>query len=194
MGGTMRLGLYPCQLTPGTQAAAAYGGAMLVQERHRHRFEVNNAYRDLLASAGMIFSGLSPDGRLVAFRRSLGPSPGVYVVTAEGRAAWLVVDGRSPSWHPGGNRIAYSHGGRIGTAAVDVDGRRQGDPVLLTGRQGAVDDYPCWSPDGSCLVFERESSSPDASEAHILTMRADGGGIRDLGEGHTPAWSPVVAQ
>jgi CTP synthase len=65
MGGTMRLGLYPCQLVPGTRAAAAYGQAALVQERHRHRFEVNNAFRDLLTSTGMVFSGLSPDGRLV---------------------------------------------------------------------------------------------------------------------------------
>jgi len=69
MGGTMRLGLYPCQLSPGTRAAAAYadalGGQTMIQERHRHRFEVNNAYRKLLADAGMVFSGLSPDGRLV---------------------------------------------------------------------------------------------------------------------------------
>jgi CTP synthase len=65
MGGTMRLGLYPCQLVPGTRAADAYDGTHLVQERHRHRFEVNNAFRDLLTDAGMVFSGLSPDGRLV---------------------------------------------------------------------------------------------------------------------------------
>lgn len=64
MGGTMRLGLYPCQLQPGTQAADAYQQP-LVQERHRHRFELNNAYRDILSKAGMRFSGLSPDGRLV---------------------------------------------------------------------------------------------------------------------------------
>ncbi len=64
MGGTMRLGLYPCQLVPGTRAAAAYGEP-LVQERHRHRFEVNNVYRELLTEAGLVFSGLSPDGRLV---------------------------------------------------------------------------------------------------------------------------------
>jgi CTP synthase len=64
MGGTMRLGLYPCQLQPGTQAAEAYQQT-LVQERHRHRFEFNNAYRDILAKAGMRYSGLSPDGRLV---------------------------------------------------------------------------------------------------------------------------------
>ncbi len=64
MGGTMRLGLYPCHLTPGTRAAAAYGQP-LIEERHRHRFEFNNSYRDILGEHGMVFSGLSPDGRLV---------------------------------------------------------------------------------------------------------------------------------
>jgi CTP synthase len=64
MGGTMRLGVYPCRLAAGTRAAAAYGQE-LAYERHRHRFELNNQYRDLLADAGMAFSGLSPDGRLV---------------------------------------------------------------------------------------------------------------------------------
>jgi CTP synthase len=63
-GGTMRLGVYPCKLLPGTRAAAAYGEA-LVYERHRHRFEFNNHYRDRLAEAGMVFSGTSPNGRLV---------------------------------------------------------------------------------------------------------------------------------
>lgn len=64
MGGTMRLGAYPCHLVPGTKAAEAYG-AELVQERHRHRWEFNNDYREVLGAAGMVFSGLSPDGRLV---------------------------------------------------------------------------------------------------------------------------------
>ena len=63
-GGTMRLGLYPCFLVPGTKAAAAYSQA-LIYDRHRHRYELNNDYRKLLTDAGMIFSGLSPDGRLV---------------------------------------------------------------------------------------------------------------------------------
>jgi CTP synthase len=65
LGGTMRLGLYPCRLTPGTKTAAAYGNVEEIQERHRHRFEFNNSYRERLQQAGMIFSGLSPDGRLV---------------------------------------------------------------------------------------------------------------------------------
>jgi CTP synthase len=64
MGGTMRLGLYPCLLQKGTKAAAAYGSAR-IDERHRHRFEFNNSYRDSFAERGMVFSGLSPDGKLV---------------------------------------------------------------------------------------------------------------------------------
>jgi len=64
MGGTMRLGLYPCKLQPGTIAAEAYKRD-IVHERHRHRFEFNNEYRQVLEAKGMRFSGLSPDGRLV---------------------------------------------------------------------------------------------------------------------------------
>ena len=64
MGGTMRLGRWPCKIEPGTLAAQVYGSD-LVYERHRHRYEVNNAYREALEDAGMIFSGTSPDGRLV---------------------------------------------------------------------------------------------------------------------------------
>ncbi len=63
-GATMRLGAYPCRLKEGSLAAAAYGES-LVYERHRHRYEVNNAYRDRLEAAGLVLSGLSPDGRLV---------------------------------------------------------------------------------------------------------------------------------
>jgi CTP synthase len=64
MGGTMRLGTYPCKVTPGTKGATAYGDD-LIYERHRHRYEVNNAYRDRLVDAGLVISGLSPDGKLV---------------------------------------------------------------------------------------------------------------------------------
>jgi CTP synthase len=63
-GGTMRLGLYPARLTSGSKAAAVYGSEV-IYERHRHRFEVNNRYRQTLEAAGMILSGQSPDGRLV---------------------------------------------------------------------------------------------------------------------------------
>jgi len=64
MGGTMRLGNYPCQLVDGSHAARAYGQS-LVYERHRHRREFNNEFRARLGEAGMVYSGLSPDGRLV---------------------------------------------------------------------------------------------------------------------------------
>jgi CTP synthase len=64
-GGTMRLGNYPCKLTPGTRAAAAYGSDGLIEERHRHRYEFNNEFRDILEKAGLVYSGLSPDGKLV---------------------------------------------------------------------------------------------------------------------------------
>jgi CTP synthase len=64
MGGTMRLGLYPCVLQPGTKAAAAYV-VPYVEERHRHRFEFNNAFREEFEKGGMVFSGMSPDGKLV---------------------------------------------------------------------------------------------------------------------------------
>ncbi len=66
MGGTMRLGGYPASLEPGSVVARAYGTTE-VRERHRHRYEVNNAYRDKLAGAGLVISGTSPDGHLVEF-------------------------------------------------------------------------------------------------------------------------------
>src|SRR2546428_10988609 len=64
MGGTMGLGAYPCRLRPGSRVAQAYT-ATEVSERHRHRYEVSNAYRDVLAEYGLRASGLSPDGSLV---------------------------------------------------------------------------------------------------------------------------------
>jgi CTP synthase len=66
MGGTMRLGLYPAVLEPGTRVEELYGST-LVEERHRHRYEVNNSYRAPLEQAGLVFSGLSPDRHLVEF-------------------------------------------------------------------------------------------------------------------------------
>jgi CTP synthase len=69
MGGTMRLGVYPCKLLPGSRAQQAYAEleprVEVVYERHRHRFEFNNEYREVLAEAGLVYSGLSPNGRLV---------------------------------------------------------------------------------------------------------------------------------
>ena len=63
-GGTLRLGSYPCEIQPDTRMAACYG-ATSIQERHRHRYEFNNDYREILQQAGLVLSGLSPDGNLV---------------------------------------------------------------------------------------------------------------------------------
>ncbi len=71
-GGTMRLGQYPCQLIPGTRAGDAYNTNNIIFERHRHRYEFNNDYRELLGVAGLVFSGLSPDGRLVEISELAG--------------------------------------------------------------------------------------------------------------------------
>jgi CTP synthase len=65
LGGTLRLGLYPCKVKKGTKTAAAYEGEEVVQERHRHRYEFNNKYREIFEAEGMVFSGVSPDNRLV---------------------------------------------------------------------------------------------------------------------------------
>lgn len=65
LGGTLRLGLYPCKLKKGSVTAAAYEGQEVVQERHRHRYEFNNKYRELFEEKGLVFSGVSPDNRLV---------------------------------------------------------------------------------------------------------------------------------
>ena len=65
LGGTLRLGLYPCKIKKGTKTAEAYDGADVVQERHRHRYEFNNKYRQLFEEKGLVFSGVSPDNRLV---------------------------------------------------------------------------------------------------------------------------------
>ncbi|NRQ34365.1 CTP synthase [Nonomuraea sp. NN258] len=67
MGGTMRLGSYTAKLGEGTLARQLYGGKAKADERHRHRYEVNNAYREQLENVGLVFSGLSPDGRLVEY-------------------------------------------------------------------------------------------------------------------------------
>lgn len=65
LGGTLRLGLYPAKLAEGSHVRALYGGEEIIEERHRHRYEFNNEYREILEEKGLTFSGVSPDGRLV---------------------------------------------------------------------------------------------------------------------------------
>jgi CTP synthase len=81
LGGTMRLGSYPARLDEESVIAQAYG-ALLVEERHRHRYEVNNAYRERLEAAGLRFSGVSPDGALVEFVE-LSPETHPYFVATQ---------------------------------------------------------------------------------------------------------------
>jgi CTP synthase len=80
LGGTMRLGAYPAVLTPGSVVARAYGSTD-VSERHRHRYEVNNSYRDQLTAAGLVISGTSPDGTLVEFVELPAEAHPFYVST-----------------------------------------------------------------------------------------------------------------
>lgn len=65
MGGTQRLGAYPCKLKPGTKAAAAYDNQAVISQRHRHRYEFNNEYREAMEKAGLVISGVNPDRNLV---------------------------------------------------------------------------------------------------------------------------------
>lgn len=80
LGGTMRLGLYPAQLTEGSVAATTYGTTE-VAERHRHRYEVNNDYRQELEKAGLVISGVSPDGKLVEYVELPADKHPYYVAT-----------------------------------------------------------------------------------------------------------------
>jgi CTP synthase len=108
-GGTMRLGLYPARLTPGSKAAAVYGSE-LIYERHRHRFEVNNEYRSLLEAAGMVLSGQSPDGRLVEIIE-LRDHP------------WFVASQFHPEFRSRPERPHPLFDGFVGSAVAVSDGR-----------------------------------------------------------------------
>jgi len=112
-GGTMRLGLYPARLTPGSKAHAVYGDEV-VYERHRHRFEVNNRYRAMLEGAGMILSGQSPDGRLVEIVE-LRDHP------------WFVASQFHPEFKSRPERPHPLFDGFVATASALRDGR---EPVL----------------------------------------------------------------
>jgi CTP synthase len=87
MGGTMRLGSYPARLASGSVVATTYGTTK-ADERHRHRYEVNNDYRGALEDAGMLFSGTSPDGRLVEFVE-LPPQTHPYYVATQAHPEFL---------------------------------------------------------------------------------------------------------
>lgn len=132
----------------------------------------------------------SPDARLIAFRRTLGDPSGIYVIPADGGEPWLLTGGYYPSWSPEGDRLAYSYGGDMWSIAVGKKGRAAGDPMQLTSDPDTYDRHPSWSPDAARIAFQSKVWEANRCHWHILTMRADGSDIRDLGEGEQPAWSP----
>ncbi len=115
MGGTMRLGSYPARLLDGSRVAAIYGSA-LVQERHRHRWEVNNRYREAMEAAGLTASGVSPDGRLVEF------------IELEGHPFWIGTQAH-PEFKSRPTRPAPLFRGLVGAALARAEGR---NPHLLS--------------------------------------------------------------
>jgi CTP synthase len=148
LGGTMRLGAYPARLVDGSIVAQAYGGTE-VSERHRHRYEVNNAYRDALAKAGLHVTGTSPDGRLVEFVE-LDPALHPFFVATQ---AHPELKSRPTRPHPlfaafVGAVVAYSAadqlpvemGSRAGSEQASVVDLADGDPVAAGrgGRNGAA--------------------------------------------------------
>ncbi|MEU4556498.1 CTP synthase [Micromonospora violae] len=135
LGGTMRLGAYPAKLTKGSIVAEAYGSTE-ISERHRHRYEVNNAYRDALTKAGLHFSGTSPDGRLVEFielDRSLHP---FFVATQ----AHPELKSRPTRPHPlfasfVKAAVTYSQADQL---PVDLDAAAEAPPTRKAARNGAA--------------------------------------------------------
>ncbi|MBM0279771.1 CTP synthase [Micromonospora tarensis] len=135
LGGTMRLGAYPATLTEGSIVAEAYGSTE-ISERHRHRYEVNNAYRDALTKAGLHISGTSPDGRLVEFielDRSLHP---FFVATQ----AHPELKSRPTRPHPlfasfVKAAVAYSQADQL---PVDLDAATEAPTTRRAARNGAA--------------------------------------------------------
>ena len=125
-GGTMRLGAYVARLAPRSRVAAMYGDT-LVNERHRHRYEVNSAYRERMEEAGLQCSGLSPDGRLAEF------------IELDGHSFWVGTQAH-PEFKSRPNRPAPLFCGLVGAALARAEGR---NPQLLpaasaTGPLGAI--------------------------------------------------------
>ena len=119
MGGTMRLGLYPAELEPGTIVAGAYG-LTRVDERHRHRYEVNNAYRDALGEAGLVFSGTSPDGRLIE-HAELSPEIHPFFVGTQAHPEFRSRPTRAHPLFRAFIAAALDHAAARGTALAGVD-------------------------------------------------------------------------
>ena len=118
MGGTMRLGLYPMKLHDGTVAREVYGEPY-AEERHRHRFEVNNAFRKRLEEAGLVFSGTSPDGRLVEIAE-LPTATHPFFVGTQAHPEFRSRPTRAHPLFDGFVGAALVHAAQRGTADVDL--------------------------------------------------------------------------
>ncbi|TDD09979.1 CTP synthase [Nonomuraea deserti] len=118
MGGTMRLGSYTAKLAEGTLARQLYGGMAKADERHRHRYEVNNAYREQLEKVGLVFSGVSPDGRLVEYTE-LPPDIHPFFIGTQAHPEFRSRPTRANPMFKGliGAALAYADG-RVGATTV----------------------------------------------------------------------------
>ncbi|MBI3688275.1 MAG: CTP synthase [Actinobacteria bacterium] len=151
MGGTMRLGSYPAALAPGSLVAEAYGTSE-VHERHRHRYEVNNAYREQLQAAGVVFSGTSPDGRLVEFVELPAARHPFYV----GTQAHPELRSRPTRPHPLFRAfvraaLAYSEADQLPVEILDSDIREPDLPHAGLPDAGLPDAGPAAATSGSTL-------------------------------------------
>jgi CTP synthase len=153
MGGTMRLGSYPARLVEGTLVAKAYGRGE-VTERHRHRYEVNNAYRDALTRAGLRISGTSPDGRLVEFVELDTDLHPFFV----GTQAHPELKSRPTRPHP----LFFAF---LGAALGFADADRL--PVQLAQEPAAATPAPAGTatPDGATPGAATPDATPDATQA-----------------------------
>jgi CTP synthase len=152
-GGTMRLGSYPAKLKPGTRTRAAYGDEPVIYERHRHRFEVNNRYRQRLEEAGMVFSGVSPDDRLVEFIE-LPDHP------------WFVATQAHPELKSRPNRPHPLFDGFVGAALQrrrETSGRL---PVEIDVDPGAELDEPTVGELTEAALLDLDGGPPRATDVH----------------------------
>jgi CTP synthase len=183
LGGTMRLGAYPAVLTPGSIVAEAYGSTE-VSERHRHRYEVNNAYRDTMTEAGLRICGASPDGRLVEFvelDRSLHP---FFVATQ----AHPELKSRPTRPHPlfaafVGAALEYSAADQlpvqipdedIPTPAIPGGGAAAGAHSLSSRERDLPADGPT-SPESAVAAARAEQPPADATNGRTAKDRARAG-------------------
>jgi len=137
------------------------------------------------------FPSWAPDGTFIAFRKTLGDPSGLHVMPAEGGEAWFLAEGYYPDWSPCGDMLAYSCSGHIRVVPIDSEGHAAGEPRQLTSNASTYDRHPAWSPEGARIAFQSKQWDGNDHPWHVVRMGADGGDVRDLGEGEEPGWSAV---